>query len=104
MNDKNTATESDPFAILGLDQTATETEIRQKYLQLVKRYPPEADPVKFRQINQAYESARDPLILAQRLATPNKQIPEWKSTIDEQEAQPPLLGTTLLLALGNRPT
>ena len=92
----------DPYVILGVDRNASEQEVRQRYLALIKLNPPETHPVKFREIHQAYESAKDPLILAQRLLSPPKRIPEWDDVIAQQEKQPPNLKANLLLALGNR--
>jgi len=100
---KHDITPNDPFAILGVNYDASEKELRQRYLVLVKLYPPESDPAKFREIHQAYESAKDPLILAQRLLTPPRQIPEWDDVIAQHTKQPPNLSAELLIALGNRP-
>lgn len=103
MKHNTTTSESNPFAILGLEQTASEEEVRHKYLELVKQHPPESDPERFREIHQAYESAKDPLILAKRLLAPSRTIPEWNDVIGRQKNQPPALSAKLLLALGNRP-
>lgn len=96
-------TENDPFAILGIDSSASEQVVRQRYLALVKLHPPESDPARFRDIHQAYESAQDPLILAQRLLTPTAGTPDWDEVINQQKKQPPNLTAGLLIALGNRP-
>lgn len=92
----------DPHVILGVDRNASEQEVRQRYLALIKLNPPETHPVEFREIHQAYKSAKDPLILAQRLLSPPKRMPEWDDVIAQQEKQPPNLSANLLLALGNR--
>lgn len=44
--------------ILGLPDDATDAEIRNRYLELVKKYPPEKAPVRFQQVTEAYESVR----------------------------------------------
>jgi DnaJ-class molecular chaperone len=44
--------------ILGLPDDATDAEIRSRYLELVKKYPPEKAPVRFQQITEAYEAVR----------------------------------------------
>jgi len=95
--------DDDPFAILELPQSASESDIRTKYLQLVKQHPPETDPEKFRKIHQAYQTARDPLIQANRLLMPADKLPDWQELIEQQEKSPPLLRAVTLLALGNRP-
>ena len=50
----------DPYAVLGLAQTATATEIKQAYFALVRAHPPERDPDTFKRIRAAYERLRDP--------------------------------------------
>lgn len=96
-------TQHDPYAILGVDSNATEQEVRQRYLTLIKLNPPETHPAEFREIHQAYESAKDPLIFANRLLARPARTPEWNQVIAQQKKQPPNLNANLLLALGNRP-
>lgn len=96
--------QNDPFAILGIEQNAAEQEIRQRYLALVKLHPPEIDPEKFREIHQAYQSAKDPLALAQRLIAFPQEAPDWHDVIAQQKSQPPNLPASMLIALGNRAT
>ena len=47
------------YLVLGLSRSATEKEIRQRYLELVRTYPPARNPEKFRQIDLAYEALKD---------------------------------------------
>jgi DnaJ-class molecular chaperone len=59
---------TDPYEVLGLTPGASEDDIRQRYLALVREYPPERDPEKFAQVRHAYDQLRDPVIsLEQRL-------------------------------------
>lgn len=44
---------------LGIDHTACDREIRERYLALVRQYPPERAPEKFQQITRAYEALRN---------------------------------------------
>jgi DnaJ-class molecular chaperone len=48
-----------PFSTLGVDDTADDNEIRQAYLSLVRRYPPEQNPERFQYIHNAYESIKN---------------------------------------------
>jgi curved DNA-binding protein CbpA len=57
---------SDPHDVLGLTPDAGETEIRQRYLELVRAFPPERAPERFAAVHAAYEALRDP---ARRLRT-----------------------------------
>src|SRR3989442_11422079 len=50
----------DPYGVLGLDRQASEAEIKRAYFQLVRQFPPERQPEKFRDIRTAYEQLRDP--------------------------------------------
>lgn len=103
MNERDALSPAEPFAVLGLSKTASEEEIRQRYLDLVRQHPPEKDPARFREIHSAYESAKDPLILAEQLLRPAMQLPEWQDVIEQQRKNPPRLSVSLLLALGNKP-
>ncbi len=51
---------SDPYETMGLARNAGETEIRHRYLELVRQHPPDRDPERFAAIHQAYEALRDP--------------------------------------------
>ncbi|MBW2064231.1 MAG: DnaJ domain-containing protein [Deltaproteobacteria bacterium] len=48
-----------PYEVLGIDREADDATIRKAYLELVKRYPPERFPEKFRQIAGAYDQVKD---------------------------------------------
>ncbi len=47
------------YLTLNLTLEATDAEIRERYLQLVRLYPPEKDPQRFRRITEAFESIKD---------------------------------------------
>ncbi len=53
---------NDPHSVLGLPRSATPDEVRQRYLQLVREFPPEREPARFAEIRAAYEGARDPAV------------------------------------------
>ena len=52
---------NDPFEILGLAPGAASDEIRQRYLELVREFPPDRAPEKFAAIRAAYDDLRDPI-------------------------------------------
>ena len=61
---------NDPYEVLGLDRTADETEIRRRYLELVREFPPDRAPERFAEIRAAYDEARDPTrLLESRIFT-----------------------------------
>ncbi len=54
---------ADPYEVLGLDRAADETEIRRRYLELVREFPPDRAPERFAEVRAAYDEARDPMRL-----------------------------------------
>ena len=50
----------DPWTVLNLDPSADEATIRRRYLELVRENPPDHNPVRFNEIREAYDLARDP--------------------------------------------
>lgn len=64
----------DPYAELGLAETATEAEIKQAYFALVRQHPPETDPQGFKRIRAAYERLRTP---EKRLETDMLRLAPW---------------------------
>ena len=47
------------YLTLGLSPGASDTEIRKRYLQLVRENPPGRNPERFRKITAAYEALKD---------------------------------------------
>ncbi len=58
--------EADPYAVLGVSSTASAEEIRQSYFRLVRRFPPETHPERFKAVRAAYDALKSPLRRAQR--------------------------------------
>ena len=99
----NSPTTTDPFVLLEVSPNAGEAEVRARYLELVKKYPPEREPDKFREIRAAFEAAKDPLLIAKRLVSPHGDTaPEWSTVLDVQKRNPPRLTPAFILSLGNR--
>jgi curved DNA-binding protein CbpA len=51
----------DPYAVLGLEGSATAEEVRQAYFRSVRVHTPEAHPEEFKRVRAAYETLRSPL-------------------------------------------
>ncbi len=49
---------TDPYAVLGLSQSADQDEVRAAYFALVRQHPPEGDPETFKRIRAAYDRLR----------------------------------------------
>ncbi len=47
------------YQILGLDENAKDQEIRNRYLELVRKFTPEQHPESFMRITKAYEAIKD---------------------------------------------
>ncbi len=52
--------ESDPYSILGVEPTASPSELRIAYHRQVREHPPERDPEGFKRVRDAYETLRSP--------------------------------------------
>ena len=52
---------ADPYTVLGLPLDADEAQVRRRYLELVREYPPEREPARCAEIRAAYEQLRDPV-------------------------------------------
>jgi curved DNA-binding protein CbpA len=50
---------TDPYTVLGLPADTDDDTIRRRYLELVRKFPPEHQPEKFAAIRAAYEHLRD---------------------------------------------
>jgi curved DNA-binding protein CbpA len=48
-----------PFAVLGVDDSAGDAAVRAAYLAAVRAHPPDRDPAGFRRIREAYDAIRD---------------------------------------------
>lgn len=52
---------TDPFSVLGIKADASEAEVRQRYLELVREFSPDRAPERFAEIRSAYDQIRDPV-------------------------------------------
>jgi curved DNA-binding protein CbpA len=90
---KNSAPDMDPYRVLGVDRQATDAEIKRAYFQGVRRYPPEKDPEKFREIRTAYEHLRDPkkramvdlFLLQPPPPMPNRRRPKYDLSVHQED-------------------
>ncbi len=48
-------TSSDPYVVLGLPPRASARDVRRKYFELVRQYPPETHTDEFKKVRAAYE-------------------------------------------------
>lgn len=57
---------TDPHEVLGLPADAGEAAIRDRYLRLVREFPPDRAPERFAAVRAAYDELRDPSSRLQR--------------------------------------
>ncbi len=50
---------NDPYAVMELPADADDEAIRRRYLELVRKFPPEREPEKFAAVRSAYEALKD---------------------------------------------
>jgi curved DNA-binding protein CbpA len=50
---------NDPFTVLGVGEDAGDEQIKQRYLALVRAFPPDREPERFQAYRAAYEALRD---------------------------------------------
>ena len=55
------------YHILGLSPDCSEGEVRKRYLELVRQYPPETYPERFSRIHEAYENLKSPMDLVPQM-------------------------------------
>ncbi|MDR2762049.1 MAG: J domain-containing protein [Planctomycetaceae bacterium] len=53
------------YYTLGVNPGCSESEIRNRYLELVREFPPEKNPDKFAKVHEAYENLKNPIGLMQ---------------------------------------
>ncbi|MEZ6101370.1 MAG: J domain-containing protein [Pirellulaceae bacterium] len=97
------STVSNPHDILGVSAEASDDEIRQAYLARVREFPPDRQPDRFREIHEAYQLLRDPLLQAKKLFDVTRRKPDLNEVIANASLTRPVLKKLALLALGNRP-
>ena len=74
------------YLILDLSLTADDKAIRQRYLEMVRQYSPESDPVMFRRITKAYEAIKDERSRMQCALFEPLHQPDWENQLYELAA------------------
>ncbi len=92
----------DPYEVLSVSPDATEEQIRQRYLALVREFPPEQEPKRFAEIRQAYDQLRDPVVSLQRRLFNVTAVDTFDTLLaaERQRQRARRLPTPVLLSLG----
>lgn len=94
-----------PHETLGLPGEANEAQIRSRYLELVRAFPPDRAPEKFAEIRAAFDALRDPVTQLQRRLfslTTHDSLESLQHDILERLRAAPL-PVTVLLSLAEAP-
>jgi len=91
----------DPFRVLDLPSDADGEQVRRRYLELIRQYPPDREPEAFQRIHAAYQRASDPLVLANHLLSMPSEPESWEEALAREAKSPPRLSSQVLLSLGN---
>jgi len=76
---------------LNLPPSARKEEIEQAYQRMVRRYPPEFQPEKFRQVDEAYRSLTSLAFVLEKLLAPGAAIDEANKSLFSFSLSPPQL-------------
>jgi DnaJ-class molecular chaperone len=92
----------DPYEVLGVSADATEEQIRQRYLALVREFPPEQEPKRFAEIRAAYDQLRDPVVSLERRLFNLTAVDTFDTLLaaERQRQRARRLPTPVLLSLG----
>ena len=71
------------YLVLGLPLAASDEEIRQRYLQLVRENPPSRDPHRFAKIQSAYEALKDSRARIQTTIFGILEYPDFEKALRE---------------------
>ena len=95
---------ADPYEVLGIAQGASETEIRCRYLELVRQHPPDRDPQQFAAVRGAYEQLRDPVTRMRATLFELNDTDSMPSILADarRRVRGMRLSTSLLLSLAER--
>ena len=92
----------DPYEVLGVSSDATEEQIRQRYLALVREFPPEQEPKRFAEVRAAYDQLRDPVASMERRLFNLTAVDTFDTLLaaERQRQRGKRLPTSVLLSLG----
>ncbi len=90
---------SDPYAVLGLDKTAGQAEIKRAYFALIRQHPPESEAENFKLIRAAYEKLKTTARRAETDIFLLQPPPAWRPPEAMPAIDPAFYPADTLLAL-----
>ncbi|WP_321472913.1 J domain-containing protein [uncultured Paludibaculum sp.] len=94
-------TATDPYQVLGIEQTASDEEIRAAYLRMIQEHPPDRDPVMFERVRDAYAELRDPRETTRRRLFGGPAVLPLKQLLDGHAPERRFTGPKAWLAVLN---
>ena len=85
-------TREEALAQLNLSPSAGKEDIEQAYQRMVRRYPPEFQPDKFRQVDEAYRSLVSLAFLLEKLLSPADGAEDVNKNLFSFDLSPPRPG------------
>jgi curved DNA-binding protein CbpA len=93
---------ANPFSMLGVSAASTDAEIRKRYLELTREFPPEQHPEKFAAVREAYEAIRTIDQRANSMLYKQGSEDTFESIIEEIECTTPRPRPSLTSLLQHR--
>ena len=84
-------TREEALTLLNLPPSALTEEIEQAYQRMVRRYPPEFQPEKFRQVDEAYRFLTSLPFVLEKLLAPGADSDEVNKSLFSFSLSPPQL-------------
>jgi preprotein translocase subunit Sec63 len=90
------------YYTLGLNPGCSETEIRQRYLELLRKFPPETNQEQFAKIHEAYENLKNPVAMMDDILTSLQTNDSIEQIIEVlvEELRHERLPTAMILNMG----
>jgi len=83
---KESKASTNPYDLLGVEKSASDADIRKAYFKLVRLHSPEKEPLKFKQIREAYDLLSTP---EKRVATDMCQIQIYNLVVGQPQGNMP---------------
>ena len=91
------------YQTLGLTPGCSESKLRERYLELVRQFPPESHPEQFANIHNAYEKVKNPLEMLPAILSPSQGDDSFDRVIQNvrENIRNRRLPTAVLLKMGS---
>ena len=73
------------YIVLGLPREATDAQVRQRYLKLVRAHPPSREPEQFQRVAAAYEAVKTPAARVDTMLFSTAEYSSFEAVVEEME-------------------